>query len=233
LRGSCGQPGASFSHAATPDLLSQTPGRLYASRSHAPSPPHPLSQRHGGTASKWPVEAAAPDAGMDAPSKYPWEGARPHPLGKRFAFPTGAWTRFFEVQSGAPRPQAPTGPISRLHLSCLDEGVESYFFRWLDTGASSRQCSSSHITALQVTTTPKASTSERQRDTCRRQGGNADSGVRSWPRRPKAARPGKIRPRGTTPWFRPRSLPARLPDRRPAHGFGRRLAPLWVPTGCL
>ena len=32
-----------------------------------PSPPHPLSRV--GSASKWPVEAAAPAAGMDAPSK--------------------------------------------------------------------------------------------------------------------------------------------------------------------
>ena len=40
----------------------------------------------------------------------PRGNARPHPLGKRFAFPTGPWTRFFEVQSRVPRPQLPQAP---------------------------------------------------------------------------------------------------------------------------
>src|SRR5712691_8754447 len=36
--------------------------------------------------------------------------ARPHPLGKRSAFPTVAWTRFFEVQLRSPRPHLPQAP---------------------------------------------------------------------------------------------------------------------------
>jgi hypothetical protein len=51
--------------------------------------------------------------------------ARPHPLGKRCAFPTGAWTRFA-------RPPLPQAPPPWLHLSCLDEGAQGYFPRWLD-----------------------------------------------------------------------------------------------------
>ena len=50
------------------------------SRFFVPSPPHPLSQRSGGPASKRPVEAAAPAAGMDA--------LRSHSRG---CAPTPAW----------------------------------------------------------------------------------------------------------------------------------------------
>ena len=124
-RGSCGQPGASFSRAGASQSALRPRGRLYASQEPRPSPPHPLSQRRGGTASKRPVEAAAPDAGMDAPSKSSPLSARPHPLGKRCAFPTGAWTRFA-------RPPLPQAPPPRLHLSCLDEGAQGYLLRWLD-----------------------------------------------------------------------------------------------------
>ena len=38
---------------------------------------------HGGTASKWPVDAAGSAAAMDGPSKSPAGAGRPQPLGRR------------------------------------------------------------------------------------------------------------------------------------------------------
>lgn len=105
-----GLPGASSYRAAIPKTLAKPSDRLYACGSDDPLPRTPSPQRRASPASKWPVEAAAPDEGMDAPSKSPAWDARPHPLGKRCTLSTGAWTRFVEVQSVAPRPQTPTGP---------------------------------------------------------------------------------------------------------------------------
>src|SRR5712691_13260720 len=65
--------------------------------------------------------------------------ARPHPLGKRSAFPTVAWTRFFEVQLRGPASTPPPGPSPPgLHLRWLDDHVSGYFSRWLDGGCAPR-----------------------------------------------------------------------------------------------
>ena len=59
------------------------PGASWRAVFFIPSPPHPLSPNGAGVAaSKWPVEAAAPAAGMDAPSKSICGGYAPTPAWK-------------------------------------------------------------------------------------------------------------------------------------------------------
>jgi hypothetical protein len=79
------------------------------SRFFTPSPPRPLSQRHGGQASKRPVEAAAPAAGMDAPSKS-IGGERAHTrLENAPRFPQSLG-RVLRSSVPGPRPHLPQAP---------------------------------------------------------------------------------------------------------------------------
>ena len=81
-----------------------------------PSPPHPLSQRRGGTASKWPVEADAPAAGMDAPSKSLAGECAPTPAWKTLRVFHSRLDAGFEVQTGA-RAHSSHRPFSQGYIS--------------------------------------------------------------------------------------------------------------------
>jgi len=124
-RGSCGQPGASFFSGRSLEFVLRPPGRLYARRRHDPLPRTPSPNGVGAHLRSGLWKPPPLTRAWTRLRSHPRMGARPHPLGKRCAFPTGAWTRFA-------RPPLPQAPPPRLHLSCLDEGAQGYFRRWLD-----------------------------------------------------------------------------------------------------
>jgi hypothetical protein len=80
----------------------------------SPAPPSPNGARV--ELRRRPVEAAAPAAGMDAPSKSFTAAARPHPLGKRDAFSTVAWTRPSKPSAGARVHKLPQAPLQGYFL---------------------------------------------------------------------------------------------------------------------
>lgn len=72
---------------------------------------HPW-HRVGGPASKWPVDAAAADAGMDGPSKTLRRDCRPHPLGRRHTDAGAHKPLGKPAQRTAGFPQRPQAPFA-------------------------------------------------------------------------------------------------------------------------
>jgi len=121
-----------------PQVWASGPGRMRSSwgilvsrflHPLSPTPPLPTTRRASFEAACGSCRACR---GHGRASKSFAGDARPHPLGKRCAFSTVAWTRFFEVQSGARVHKLPQAPSPGLLLRWLDDAAQSYIPKWLD-----------------------------------------------------------------------------------------------------